>query len=265
MECFELSVIARHPRPTSRDTVQAFGSQNTQKICYFQWLLLSAYCWNVDLLNVVNSMLSAIIICWKNEQIRIMNTLMTIRIKISSAVYNAALLLHQYEHTLTFHTGFRNAKWFCWYVCTLNNDVAILLSGRSAVDNNLCADSHSDRLRSTDRVRVHVDCWTSCWKDTWKSDSKVVQTIHCSSANQDSLAKHIIISWSMTFNFKYYLHRCNCSSYHRLYACISQGVARRGGWTTGERRRATLWCRLCVYGRHPLTDCPNICHWRLGR
>jgi len=133
-----------------------------------------------------------------------------------------AVLIRKYERkcilTSFFHDDFCDAKCFRWCVYTLNDDVLILLSGWSAVDDNLCSWSHSNILRSAERVRGSVDCWTLDWQRTWKSDLKVVQTIYYSSANQMFLAMHVMIFWTKTFNFK--LLRINSCMFILLpFAC----------------------------------------------
>jgi len=58
---------------------------------------------------------------------------------------------------------FGDAKFFGRRVYTLNDDV-LEFTGCSARHVNHSAGSNSDRHRSTDCVRVHVDCVTSRWQ-----------------------------------------------------------------------------------------------------
>jgi len=55
------------------------------------------------------------------------------------------------------HADFRDAEFFSRRVATLNNDVAVLLSGQSAFNGDDGIDINYHVCRSTESVRVNVD------------------------------------------------------------------------------------------------------------
>ena len=84
------------------------------------------------------------------------------------------------------HCDFRETKKFGICVQTVNNDEAKLLIQLGAVDGDLFEERHHDVQRSADRVRGGVDIRTHGWQGVEHSNTKVVQTVHYSSANQVS-------------------------------------------------------------------------------
>ena len=85
----------------------------------------------------------------------------------SNVLYMTLELLHSTYCALTWfvHADFCEAKSFSSCICTLNNDVLILLFRFLAFDFDNFADLHwVITFLSTDRVRVRIDFVTLVWQ-----------------------------------------------------------------------------------------------------